>query len=134
MLVLTKFEYLDQEKELAPKRHDNIDYILSCCVYDLEIVLAKMKDKPITRMVGISPEALNLKALMTELYAHDTMEPELVANLARRFGETFEDKYTDQQWKGAYDVEEITDNINPLYFMMRGEAIATYKLAEEQAP
>uniref|UniRef100_A0A915IR15 Uncharacterized protein n=1 Tax=Romanomermis culicivorax TaxID=13658 RepID=A0A915IR15_ROMCU len=62
------------------------------------------------------------------------MEPELVADLARRFRETFEDKYTDQQWKGAYDVKEMTDNINALYFMMRGEAIATYKLLEEQAP
>uniref|UniRef100_A0A915L8K3 Uncharacterized protein n=1 Tax=Romanomermis culicivorax TaxID=13658 RepID=A0A915L8K3_ROMCU len=56
------------------------------------------------------------------------MEPELVADLAGRFRETFEDKYRDQQWKGAYDVKEMTDNINPLYFMMHGEAIATYKL------
>uniref|UniRef100_A0A915I278 Uncharacterized protein n=1 Tax=Romanomermis culicivorax TaxID=13658 RepID=A0A915I278_ROMCU len=93
MLVLTKFGYLDQEKELAWKQHDNIDYILSCSVYDLEIVLAEIQDKPKTRMVGISPEALNLKALMTE----DTMELELVADLARRFRETFEDKYADQQ-------------------------------------
>uniref|UniRef100_A0A915KUJ2 Uncharacterized protein n=1 Tax=Romanomermis culicivorax TaxID=13658 RepID=A0A915KUJ2_ROMCU len=31
-LVLTKFGYLDQEKELARKRRDNIDYILLCCV------------------------------------------------------------------------------------------------------
>uniref|UniRef100_A0A915HUF3 Uncharacterized protein n=1 Tax=Romanomermis culicivorax TaxID=13658 RepID=A0A915HUF3_ROMCU len=61
------------------------------------------------------------------------MEPELVADLARRFRETFEDKYTDQQWKGAYGVEEMKDNINALYFMMHGEAIATYKLSEEQA-
>uniref|UniRef100_A0A915IAX3 Uncharacterized protein n=1 Tax=Romanomermis culicivorax TaxID=13658 RepID=A0A915IAX3_ROMCU len=66
-LVLTKFGYLDQEKELAQKRRDNIDYILSCCVYDLEIVLAEMKDKSKTGMVGISPEALSLKALMTEI-------------------------------------------------------------------
>uniref|UniRef100_A0A915KXN0 Uncharacterized protein n=1 Tax=Romanomermis culicivorax TaxID=13658 RepID=A0A915KXN0_ROMCU len=62
------------------------------------------------------------------------MEPELVADLARRFREMFEDKYTDQQWKGAYDVEEMTDNIKALYFMMCGEAIATYKLSEKQAP
>uniref|UniRef100_A0A915L6K2 Uncharacterized protein n=1 Tax=Romanomermis culicivorax TaxID=13658 RepID=A0A915L6K2_ROMCU len=62
------------------------------------------------------------------------MEPELVADLVRRFRETFEDKYTDQQWKGAYDVEEMTNNIKALYFMMRGETIATYKLSEEQAP
>uniref|UniRef100_A0A915L8C4 Uncharacterized protein n=1 Tax=Romanomermis culicivorax TaxID=13658 RepID=A0A915L8C4_ROMCU len=27
----------------------------------------------------------------------------------------------------------MTGNINALYFMMRGEAIATYKLSEEQA-
>uniref|UniRef100_A0A915I2Y7 Uncharacterized protein n=1 Tax=Romanomermis culicivorax TaxID=13658 RepID=A0A915I2Y7_ROMCU len=152
-----------------------------------------MKDKPRAGVVGISPEALSLKALMIEvlflwadpfkiswgqlnsfefrqlmdadklnmeifryamldagssllcflallrygfatdiqncfqLYAHDTMELELVADLARRFRETFEDKYTDQQWKGAYKVEEITDNINALYFMMWGEAIVTYK-------
>uniref|UniRef100_A0A915IVN7 Uncharacterized protein n=1 Tax=Romanomermis culicivorax TaxID=13658 RepID=A0A915IVN7_ROMCU len=44
-LVLTKFGYLDQEKELARKRRDNINYILLCCIYDLKIVLAKMKDK-----------------------------------------------------------------------------------------
>uniref|UniRef100_A0A915K6R6 Uncharacterized protein n=1 Tax=Romanomermis culicivorax TaxID=13658 RepID=A0A915K6R6_ROMCU len=69
-----------------------------------------------------------------QLYAHDTMEPELVADLARRFRETFEDKYTDQQWKGAYDIEEMTDNINALYFMMRGEAIATYKFDIEPQP
>uniref|UniRef100_A0A915HZF9 Uncharacterized protein n=1 Tax=Romanomermis culicivorax TaxID=13658 RepID=A0A915HZF9_ROMCU len=61
------------------------------------------------------------------------MEPELVADLAGRFGETFEDKYTDQQWKEAYQVEEITDNINALYFMMWGETIVTFKLAEKQA-
>uniref|UniRef100_A0A915JS49 Uncharacterized protein n=1 Tax=Romanomermis culicivorax TaxID=13658 RepID=A0A915JS49_ROMCU len=176
-LVLTKFSYLDQEKELAPKRRDNMDYILSCCVHDLEIILAEMKDKLKMRMVGISSEALSLKALMTELmdadklnmevlryatlytrgsllcflallqygfaadilncfqlYAHDTMEPELVADLARRFGETFKDKYTHQQWKGAYEVEEMMDNMNALYIMMRVEAIGTYKLAEEQAP
>uniref|UniRef100_A0A915J7X2 Uncharacterized protein n=1 Tax=Romanomermis culicivorax TaxID=13658 RepID=A0A915J7X2_ROMCU len=166
-LVLTKFGYLDQEKELACKRHNNIDYILLCCVYDLEIVLAEMKDKLKVGMVGISPEALNSKALMTEvlflwadtfkiswgqlnslefrqlmdtdqlnmevlryatldaggsllcflallrygfatdiqncfqLYTHDTMEPELLADLAMRFWETFEDKYTNQQWKGG---------------------------------
>uniref|UniRef100_A0A915IVX1 Uncharacterized protein n=1 Tax=Romanomermis culicivorax TaxID=13658 RepID=A0A915IVX1_ROMCU len=41
-------------------------------------------------------------------------------------------KYKDQQWKGAYDIEEMTGNNNALYFMMRGEAIATYKLLEEQ--
>uniref|UniRef100_A0A915L3I0 Uncharacterized protein n=1 Tax=Romanomermis culicivorax TaxID=13658 RepID=A0A915L3I0_ROMCU len=104
-------------------RQDNMsflisNYILSCCVYDLEIMLAQMKDKPRAGIVGISPEALSLEALMIELYAHDTMEPELVADLARRFRETFEDKYTDQQGKGAYEVE----------------AIVTYKLAEEQAP
>uniref|UniRef100_A0A915JXS2 Uncharacterized protein n=1 Tax=Romanomermis culicivorax TaxID=13658 RepID=A0A915JXS2_ROMCU len=94
-LVLTEFGYLDQERELARKRRDNINYILSCCVYDLEIVLVEMKDKSKTRMIGISPEALSLKALMMELYPHDTMEPELIADLARRFRETFEDKYTD---------------------------------------
>uniref|UniRef100_A0A915J6F3 Uncharacterized protein n=1 Tax=Romanomermis culicivorax TaxID=13658 RepID=A0A915J6F3_ROMCU len=69
-----------------------------------------------------------------QLYVHDTMEPELVADLARRFRETFEDKYTDQQWKGAYDVEEMTENISALYFMMPGEAVAAYKLSEEQVP
>uniref|UniRef100_A0A915HUN2 Uncharacterized protein n=1 Tax=Romanomermis culicivorax TaxID=13658 RepID=A0A915HUN2_ROMCU len=159
-----------------------------------------MRDKAKARMVGISPEALSLKALMTDvlflwadafkiswgqlsslefrqlmdadklnmevlryamldargwllyflallrygfatdiqncfqLYTHNTMEPELVADLAWRFREMFEDKYTDQQWKGAYDIEEMMDNINALYFMMRGEVIATYKLSEEQAP
>uniref|UniRef100_A0A915IXU2 Uncharacterized protein n=1 Tax=Romanomermis culicivorax TaxID=13658 RepID=A0A915IXU2_ROMCU len=159
-----------------------------------------MKDKPKTRMIGISVEAPSLKALMTEvlflwadafkiswgqlsslefrqlmdadklnmevlryarldvcgsllcflallrygfatdiqncfqLFAHDTMEPELVADLARMFRETFEDKYKDQQWKGAYDMEEMMGNTNALYFMMRGEAIATYNLLEEQAP
>uniref|UniRef100_A0A915KWA3 Uncharacterized protein n=1 Tax=Romanomermis culicivorax TaxID=13658 RepID=A0A915KWA3_ROMCU len=62
------------------------------------------------------------------------MELELVVDLARRFREAFEDKYTNQQWKGAYKVEEIRDNVNALYLMMRGEAIATYKLAEELAP
>uniref|UniRef100_A0A915IGZ9 Uncharacterized protein n=1 Tax=Romanomermis culicivorax TaxID=13658 RepID=A0A915IGZ9_ROMCU len=67
-LVLTKFGYLDQEKELAPKRRDNIDYILLCCVYDLEIVLAKMNEKSKTGMIGISREALNLKALMMDCY------------------------------------------------------------------
>uniref|UniRef100_A0A915KPQ1 3'-5' exonuclease domain-containing protein n=1 Tax=Romanomermis culicivorax TaxID=13658 RepID=A0A915KPQ1_ROMCU len=46
-LVLTKFGYL-------------------CCVYDLVIVLAEMKDKSKTRMIGISPEAPSLKAFMTE--------------------------------------------------------------------
>uniref|UniRef100_A0A915LBF4 Uncharacterized protein n=1 Tax=Romanomermis culicivorax TaxID=13658 RepID=A0A915LBF4_ROMCU len=51
-LVLTKFGYLDQEKELAQKRCDNIDYILSCCVYNLEIVLDEMKDKAETQLVG----------------------------------------------------------------------------------
>uniref|UniRef100_A0A915JW51 Uncharacterized protein n=1 Tax=Romanomermis culicivorax TaxID=13658 RepID=A0A915JW51_ROMCU len=66
-LVLTKFGYLHQEKELVRKRRDNIDYILSCCVYDLEIVLAEMKDKSKTRMMRISPEAPRLKALMTEV-------------------------------------------------------------------
>uniref|UniRef100_A0A915I160 Uncharacterized protein n=1 Tax=Romanomermis culicivorax TaxID=13658 RepID=A0A915I160_ROMCU len=192
-LVLTKFRYLDQEKKLAQKWRDNVDYILLCCIYDVKIVSAEMKDKPKTRMVGISPEALNLKALMTEIlflwadafkiswgelnslefrqlmdadqlnmevlryatldapgsllcflallryrfatdiqncfqsYTHDTMELELVADVARRFRETFKDKYTDQQWKGTYEVKEITDNINALYFMMLEEAIATYK-------
>uniref|UniRef100_A0A915JXZ0 Uncharacterized protein n=1 Tax=Romanomermis culicivorax TaxID=13658 RepID=A0A915JXZ0_ROMCU len=75
----------------------------------------------------LAPE--NIKAL----YAHDMMEPGLVEDLARRFQDTFEDRYTEQQWKGAYKVEEIIDNINTLYIMMRGEAIATYKLAEKQA-
>uniref|UniRef100_A0A915JB57 Uncharacterized protein n=1 Tax=Romanomermis culicivorax TaxID=13658 RepID=A0A915JB57_ROMCU len=40
----------------------------------------------------------------------------------------------EKQWKGAYNVEEITENINALYFMMWREAIATFKLAEKQAP
>uniref|UniRef100_A0A915IV16 Uncharacterized protein n=1 Tax=Romanomermis culicivorax TaxID=13658 RepID=A0A915IV16_ROMCU len=75
MLVLTKFEYLDQEKELARKRCDNIDYILSCCVYDLKIVLGEMKDKSKMRLVGISPEALNLKALMTKWIPRSLKEP-----------------------------------------------------------
>uniref|UniRef100_A0A915JRW6 Uncharacterized protein n=1 Tax=Romanomermis culicivorax TaxID=13658 RepID=A0A915JRW6_ROMCU len=55
------------EKELAPKRRNNIDYILSCCLYNLELVVGEMKDKSRTHLIGISLEALNLKALMTEL-------------------------------------------------------------------
>uniref|UniRef100_A0A915J8J7 Uncharacterized protein n=1 Tax=Romanomermis culicivorax TaxID=13658 RepID=A0A915J8J7_ROMCU len=62
------------------------------------------------------------------------MEPELVADLAPRFRETFEDRNTDPQWKGAYGVEEMMSNTNTLYFMMRGEAITTYKLSEEMMP
>uniref|UniRef100_A0A915IPJ4 Uncharacterized protein n=1 Tax=Romanomermis culicivorax TaxID=13658 RepID=A0A915IPJ4_ROMCU len=47
-LVLTKFGYLDQEKELVRKGCDNIDNILSCCIYDLKKVLGEIKDKPKT--------------------------------------------------------------------------------------
>uniref|UniRef100_A0A915L6T1 Uncharacterized protein n=1 Tax=Romanomermis culicivorax TaxID=13658 RepID=A0A915L6T1_ROMCU len=199
-LILTKFGYLDQERELAWKQHDNIDYILSCCAYDLELVVGEMKDKAKTRLTVISPQALNLKELMMELlflwadafkiswgqlsslefhqlmdadmlnievlqyamldvrglllcflallryrftphiqncfqlFAHDMLEPELIANLAQKFPETFENKNRDDEWKGAYKTNKISDNTSALYFMMRGEAVATFKLAEEQAP
>uniref|UniRef100_A0A915JL21 Uncharacterized protein n=1 Tax=Romanomermis culicivorax TaxID=13658 RepID=A0A915JL21_ROMCU len=149
-----KYRYLKAEREQARKQHENIDYILSCCVYDLELVINEM-DKPKARMIAISPEALNLKVLITELmflwaaayqiswgqldllecrqlrltigqclglcsirckrffvvflvlldygviqdlqncfqlFPHHTIEPELIADLTRRFRETFEDK------------------------------------------
>uniref|UniRef100_A0A915IG61 Integrase catalytic domain-containing protein n=1 Tax=Romanomermis culicivorax TaxID=13658 RepID=A0A915IG61_ROMCU len=44
-LLLTKFGYLEPEKEQAQKLCDNIDYILSCCIHDLELVINEMKDK-----------------------------------------------------------------------------------------
>uniref|UniRef100_A0A915JSK1 3'-5' exonuclease domain-containing protein n=1 Tax=Romanomermis culicivorax TaxID=13658 RepID=A0A915JSK1_ROMCU len=122
MLVLTKFGYLDQEIELARKRQDNINHILSCCIYDLEIVLGKIKDKARIRLMALLRYrfATDIPNCF-QLFAQDTLELELVADLAERFRETFEDKYMNEQWKGAYEVEEISDNINPLYFMMRGE-------------
>uniref|UniRef100_A0A915IHH9 Uncharacterized protein n=1 Tax=Romanomermis culicivorax TaxID=13658 RepID=A0A915IHH9_ROMCU len=55
-----------------------------------------------------------------------------MADLAPRFRETFQNKDRDEEWKGAYETKEISDNTSALYFMMRGEAVATFKLAEEQ--
>uniref|UniRef100_A0A915K237 Uncharacterized protein n=1 Tax=Romanomermis culicivorax TaxID=13658 RepID=A0A915K237_ROMCU len=57
----------------------------------------------------------------------------MIANLAKRFPETFENKQKEEDWKEAYETQEICNNTSALYFMMRGEATATHKLAEEQA-
>uniref|UniRef100_A0A915KZB5 Uncharacterized protein n=1 Tax=Romanomermis culicivorax TaxID=13658 RepID=A0A915KZB5_ROMCU len=69
-----------------------------------------------------------------QLFAHNTIELELIADLARRFRETFENKDREGEWKGVYETKEISGNTSALYLMMRGEAVATFKLAEEQAP
>uniref|UniRef100_A0A915HIJ5 Uncharacterized protein n=1 Tax=Romanomermis culicivorax TaxID=13658 RepID=A0A915HIJ5_ROMCU len=135
----TNFILSKLEKEQARKWCENIDYILTYCIYDLELVIKEMMDKPKAQMVGISPEVLNLKALMMELTflwvdaykiswgqlnslefrqlmdadklsMEDMIQSELIADLARKFKETLEKKERKEE----------------------GEAIATYKLAEEQ--
>uniref|UniRef100_A0A915KWM5 Uncharacterized protein n=1 Tax=Romanomermis culicivorax TaxID=13658 RepID=A0A915KWM5_ROMCU len=96
-LVLTKFGYLDQERELVRKKCNNIDYILSCCIYDLEIVLGEMRDKAKTRLAG--------------------MDLRLISKIGSNFSPMTQNRM------------EIGGGLGP-----KGEAIATFKLAEEQAP
>uniref|UniRef100_A0A915HNJ2 Uncharacterized protein n=1 Tax=Romanomermis culicivorax TaxID=13658 RepID=A0A915HNJ2_ROMCU len=45
-----------------------------------------------------------------QLFPHDTIEPKLIADLAQRFRENFENEDRDEEWKGAYDTREISDN------------------------